>query len=41
MKKAQYTHPALEISKVIAFEAMSTSGDDNELDISDTGWGDF
>ena len=42
MNKRPYTQPELETYKVIALEAMSAmSGDDNDLDIGDTGWGDF
>ncbi len=41
MKKAQYTQPELEMRKLFSFDTVSTSGDDNDLDIGDTDWGDF
>ena len=42
--KNQYTRPDLEMCKVLSMETVAAgamSGDDNDLDIGDTGWGDF
>ncbi len=41
--KKQYTQPELELRRLALLESVanSMSGDDNELDIGDTGWGDF
>ncbi len=44
MDKNRYTQPELEIKKVLSMETVAAnnmSGDDNDLDIGDTGWGDF
>lgn len=43
MMKKQYTQPELELRQLALMESVADgmSGDDNELDISDTGWGDF
>ena len=42
MSKRQYSQPELEVRKMIAFEAISTttSGGDNEVDASEA-WPDF
>lgn len=41
--KKQYTQPELELHRLALLETIadSMSGDDNELDIGDTGWGEF
>ena len=40
----QYTQPELELRRLQMLETVAAgamSGDDNDLDIGDTGWGDF
>ena len=42
--KKQYTQPELECRRLLSMETVasdSMSGDDNEFDIGDAGWGDF
>lgn len=42
--KKQYAQPDVEIKRVLSMETVATglaSGDDNDLDIGDAGWGDF
>ena len=43
--KTRYTQPELELRRMRSLEAIAAddamSADDNELDIGDTGWGDF
>lgn len=39
----KYVQPDVEFKRVLSMETVAAdmSGDDNELDIGDTGWGDF
>jgi hypothetical protein len=43
--KKQYTQPEIELRRMQSLGAIAAdatmSGDDNDLDIGDTGWGEF